>query len=591
MKDPLDKSVFYSRLIFVVATALIFFLMGLTFKHVERVNNDNARVTRSFELSLRLEELYSSIKNLETERRNYILTQDKRHLRNVNNLSRSIRKDVNAIALLIQEDPRKIERFEKLKTLIGQDLALSNPQSLEYFPTSEEEMKQKLLEGNDIRKQLAVYINLLLEDEKKILFKRKSGLFLLQESTPIYLYIISIFSLGLLAYSYLKTYKDIKQQRLVIDDLKNSRKIKKLSEMVGSYGIWTYNIERKIYYFSDNLYRLFGLEPQSITACFDALMTNVHPEDYHTVKQQYTTLLFGTSMPAFHYRILTEGNIRHIQVVGKIVELENEEKIILGVITDITEEYLNKIIIEEKNASLEANNKELQSFNYVASHDLQEPLRKIETFLSRLKDTDYPQLSDKGKQYTDRALASAGRMRSLIDDLLQFSRSTRSDQVFETSDFNNLMNNVLEELQDITTSKNAQIRVENLPIMKAIPFQIQQLFINLISNSLKYSKENISPEIHISVEKINETNDKHIKRKEKQNYYRFVFEDNGIGFEQQYAEKIFTLFNRLHGKQEYEGTGIGLAICKKIVENHNGYIYAESEPQKGTKIIVILPEN
>ncbi len=590
MKDSLDKSVFYSRLIFVVATALIFFLMGLTLKHVGKVNNDNAIVTKSFELSLRLEELYSNIKNLETERRNFILTEDRRYQRNVIRLSRKIKQEISNIEPLVVDDNLQSKRFKRLKELVEKELSLATPEALSENITGDT-IKIKLLEGNEIRRQITRQIYTMLDDEKVLLYSKKSDLFHLQENTPVYLYILATISLTLLAYVYIKTYNDIKQQRLVIDDLKNSRKIKKLSEMVGSYGIWTYNIRQETFYFSDNLYRLFGLKPQSITACFDALMTNVHPEDYPSVKQQYTTLLFGTSMPAFHYRILTDENIRHIQVIGKIVELENEEKIILGVITDITEEYLNKIIIEEKNASLEANNKELQAFNYVASHDLQEPLRKIETFLSRLKDTDYPQLSDKGKQYTDRALASAGRMRNLIDDLLQFSRSTRSDQVFETSDFNNLMNNALEELQDITASKNAQIKVENLPIMKAIPFQIQQLFINLISNSLKYSKENISPEIHISVEKINESSDKYIKRKEKQNYYRFTFQDNGIGFEQQYADKIFTLFNRLHGKQEYEGTGIGLAICKKIVENHNGYIYAESEPQKGTKMIVLLPEN
>jgi light-regulated signal transduction histidine kinase (bacteriophytochrome) len=178
----------------------------------------------------------------------------------------------------------------------------------------------------------------------------------------------------------------------------------------------------------------------------------------------------------------------------------------------------------------------------------------------------------------------------LIDDLLLFSRANKIEKVFEQTDFNILIENVRQELSQTIEEKNAVLTVAHLPNLNVIAFQIQQLFVNLIGNSLKYCKPGIYPEINIDCELI-QSNDYPILNTDAQKrYYKISVTDNGLGFEQKYAETIFTLFQRLHNKSEYPGTGIGLSICKKIIENHNGFIIAEGKPGIGSTFTVFLPE-
>ncbi len=184
---------------------------------------------------------------------------------------------------------------------------------------------------------------------------------------------------------------------------------------------------------------------------------------------------------------------------------------------------------------------------------------------------------------------SSERMRLLIDDLLQFSRTNKAEKVFVSTCLNELLENSKLELTQIIEDKKAIITSDSLPHLNVIPFQIQQLFTNLINNSLKYSKENIPPKIDIKVNKVEAKNENKIPFNDKSKFYKITFTDNGIGFDPQYSERIFMLFNRLHNKDEYSGTGIGLAICKKIVDNHKGFIYADGKPNNGAKFTIYLP--
>jgi PAS domain S-box-containing protein len=245
--------------------------------------------------------------------------------------------------------------------------------------------------------------------------------------------------------------------------------------------------------------------------------------------------------------------------------------------------------LEQKNRELERSNSELSSFSYVASHDLQEPLRKIQAFGNLIQARDVAHLSDTSKDYFERMVKAAVRMQNLIDSLLEFSRTTTARKNFENTDLNVLLDEVKKELAHRIDEKKAVIRSAHLPSLTIIPFQFRQLLSNLISNSLKYSREAITPVIEISATyvKARELDEKAaIPGKD---YFRFKVTDNGIGFEQDYAEKIFELFQRLHGRNEYTGSGIGLAICKKIVENHHGFIKAESEPGRGATFYFYIP--
>ncbi len=249
--------------------------------------------------------------------------------------------------------------------------------------------------------------------------------------------------------------------------------------------------------------------------------------------------------------------------------------------------------LERRNAELrtttkelERSNTELASFNHIASHDLQEPLRKIQTFISRFSEKDLQSLSDAGNEYLAKIQASAKQMRSLINDLLLFSHSAKAEKTFEESDLNELLENSKQELMPDIEAKNAVIYSEKLPVLNVIPFQIQQLFANLLGNSLKYSRPGVTPVIRITSGITNLSENPQIIH---QKYCRISVTDNGMGFEQKYAESIFDLFYRLHKKTEFQGSGIGLSICKKIAENHNGYITAEGEPDVGSTFSLFLP--
>ena len=281
------------------------------------------------------------------------------------------------------------------------------------------------------------------------------------------------------------------------------------------------------------------------------------------------------------------------------IPLKNPNGDIFGVLTvahDVSEirnaneqlTALNRSLLQ-KNRELEISNNELASFSYIASHDLQEPLRKIQTFSKRIVDKEAEVLSPQGKDYLKRMENASQRMQNLIDDLLTFSRTSTMPKEFLKVDLNFLLEDVKKEMKDVLEEKQAVITAAPLPVTSVIAFQFRQLLVNMISNSLKYAKSDIPPRIQIDCEIVEGHTQEYAELSDAANYYKLVVKDNGIGFEQQYSERIFELFQRLHGKYEYPGTGLGLAICRRIVHNHKGIIKAKGEPGVGAEFLVYLP--
>lgn len=231
---------------------------------------------------------------------------------------------------------------------------------------------------------------------------------------------------------------------------------------------------------------------------------------------------------------------------------------------------------------LERSNKELEDFAFVASHDLQEPLRKIRAFGDRLNKNYSANLGEQGQDYLARMHSASERMSRLIEDLLTFSRVTTRQRECTSLDLNVLMKDVVDSLDYAITEREADVSFEPLPIIEGDSSQMHQVFSNLISNSLKFTASGVKPAIHISSEFYRES-------PETEEFVIISVADNGIGFEDQYKDRIFNLFQRLHGKDEYSGTGIGLAICRKIVENHRGKIDVQSEVGIGTVFKIFLP--
>lgn len=245
--------------------------------------------------------------------------------------------------------------------------------------------------------------------------------------------------------------------------------------------------------------------------------------------------------------------------------------------------------LKEKNTELERSNSELASFSYIASHDLQEPLRKIQTFSRRLLETEINNLSSQGRDYFRRMESAAQRMQLLIDDLLTFSRTNTLPKDFQLVDLNDVLAEVKQELREVIEEKKAVIYSDHLPKANIILFQFRQLLENVLGNSLKYAKPEVPPQITITSTRINRDESHLSLPGDAEEFIRLDITDNGIGFDEQYAERIFELFQRLHGKHEYPGTGLGLAICRKIVKNHHGLMFSTGEPGKGATFTIIIP--
>lgn len=280
-----------------------------------------------------------------------------------------------------------------------------------------------------------------------------------------------------------------------------------------------------------------------------------------------------------HQLMLQEQKLK---AINKNLESEiNERKLSEEKINALNHQLLETI------DRLETANKDLDRFAFMASHDLQEPLRKIRMFSDRLYSRYEDSIDDESKLYINRIQHSAESMQNLIKDILTFSKISIEQESFQQINFHDVLNDVLLDISGFIKDKNATVVVGELPTLHVNPGLIKPLFQNILHNALKYAKKDVPP--LIKVYSRNCVDDDHEHSKTSTKYCRIYIEDNGIGFEQKYAEQIFGMFKRLHSKTDFEGTGIGLALCKKIVEEHNGFISAKSTVNEGSTFIISLP--
>jgi signal transduction histidine kinase len=291
-------------------------------------------------------------------------------------------------------------------------------------------------------------------------------------------------------------------------------------------------------------------------------------------------------------------NEKIIPVYISLASLQPKLATVGIIITDLSHKKQQEEVIlsyqkdlENKNLELTQSNAELASFNYIASHDLQEPLRKIQMFSNLILNKDGQILSANTKDYFSRIMSAATRMQNLLLALLNYSRANNSEALFSPTDLNSVVEDVKRDLTELLEAHKAEIDTSPLPTLNIIPNQFHQFFTNMITNTIKYKRIGVNPVIKISANVVAGPQIKMDTVNMKKNYWAISIADNGIGFEQQYAEKIFELFQRLYTKQEYEGTGVGLAICKKIIQNHQGFIRATGEPGVGSTFTIYLPIN
>jgi signal transduction histidine kinase len=282
---------------------------------------------------------------------------------------------------------------------------------------------------------------------------------------------------------------------------------------------------------------------------------------------------------------LRQSEAQYRTLAEKLERLVQERTAAL--VAEIEERKRAEQQVREVATELERSNGELEQFAYIASHDLQEPLRKIQAFGDRLRNRYRAELPDGGKEYVDRMHNSAARMRRLIDDLLSYSRVTTTARPFRRVDLAELVREVVADLDERIEQTGATVEIGELPPIAADPSQMRQLFQNLLVNAVKFQRPDVPPVVEIRGELITDrlspSDDEPVPA------CRITVRDNGIGFDEKYLDRIFQVFQRLHGREEYEGTGVGLAICRKIVERHGGTITARSRIGEGTTFVVTLP--
>lgn len=384
-------------------------------------------------------------------------------------------------------------------------------------------------------------------------------------------------------------FRDITIRKKAETEIRQSNERFEIITRATNDAIWDYDVEKNKLFWGQGFFSLFGYKVNEVNPSFELLVSLIHPEDRRQVVKKIQKYMSG-EIPSNtweeEYRFL-KANGEYAVVLDKAVFIRNKnEQVIraLGAMSDISHRKQYETSLKELNVELEnkvqelaISNQELEQFAYVASHDLQEPLRMVTGFLTQLEKKYQQQLDEKAHQYIYFATDGAKRMRQIILDLLDFSRIGKHTEKPTKVNLNEVIREAVTLNQNLVMETNGTVTFQLLPTILSFYSPLLQVFQNLIANALKYSKAEVAPRIEISAE-------------EKEQYWQISVKDNGIGIASEYHERIFIIFQRLHKRDEFSGTGIGLAIVKKIIENLGGKIMVESEPGTGSVFHFTIPK-
>lgn len=576
-----------------VAIVIVVYIASMFYSQMKKLDSTVELIANSNETQIELEKLLSVISIYETNLRSYIITKEESYIED-RFLSRGkIEESIKKLKTLTAKTPARNKDIDRLKKIIDYRFKLFR-QTLIIAKSKNSgavHLNAKLLESSDATDMMKSFVTkIVFSESTKTKFQNDNHQFELRDSI-ITAFLLVILSLLILLLSFNKMNVDIDELRKANDKLKLLNESYNTAEKTAGFGHWMVNLETNVYSFSDNLFRLMGVKPNAFKPNIENSIKYIHPDDLDYVTKVHIDSLLNHQSTSMIFRFLTpNGDIKYIMGVGSFTKDGNGDLIKIGVNYDITNQYKKTLELEENNKELKYINTELEAFNNIVSHDLQEPLRKIQMFISRIEEKELDSLSEQGKEYFSKVRLTANRMQALLIDLVNYSRTIKGDKVFVKTDLNKIIDEILQDLSSNIEEKNAVIQIGELPTINAIPFQIKQLFINLISNALKYSKEDVQPQISIATKKITEKDVLNNKTINKEDYYKIVITDNGIGFKQEYAEKIFLLFKRLETDAKYSGTGLGLAICNRIVDNHKGFIKAKGKTNVGSKFSIFFPK-
>jgi signal transduction histidine kinase len=573
------------RIGFIISISFLILLSVISFSSINRLIHNLEMIAHSHSTLMKLENIISLTKDAEISQRGYLITRDSSYLELMKDANEKALSNYNQAYLMIREKDQHYrldtlkalmdKRFEQLNYVIymqqyGREITLGT--GMRYM----DGMKKIISELKDYnQKQLIEY-------------NQQANIYMIL--TPVVSFMLSLFAGLIAAFSFINLLKDYQKIKHAEEETRtNQNTLEKVMNSSESGIIVYQTIRDEQHNINDFMCILMNTASEKYTGykkedLRGKLMSEMFPENWTSgLFQKFVRVVETNQSANFEF---------YLDLIDKwyqfmIVKLDDGCAVNY---TDITEriqyqtelkKYQNEL--EHKIQQLKSSNIELERFAYVASHDLQEPLRKITSFGGRLVQKYKDQLDETGIDYLDRMQSASFRMQKMITDLLNFSRISRNTEPFTKIGLSTILDDVVNSLEYTIKKKKAKIKYESLPEIEVIPSQITQLFQNLISNSLKFSKENTTCEIDITSELFT------VKEKHRIEYCRIYFKDNGIGFDQKYAERIFVIFQRLHGVGDYEGTGIGLAICRKVIDHHNGVITVKSIEGEGTTFIITLP--
>ncbi|MEO6166837.1 MAG: CHASE3 domain-containing protein [Chitinophagales bacterium] len=575
-----EKSLFKRiLLIFVFAFILVLAIIYLSLQSIRKLQSDMGEVIHSQQVISGLDDLLSAVKDAETGQRGFLMTRDSSFLESYDAAAPALYQSSQDLRRLVDDNIDQLNRLKLLDSLI-----LIRRGFLKLNLTLSYASIEVMQEGKRIMDDIRLSVKQGIAEELKLMEQREKDLEQSRKETRATITIFSLMALALVVLPLLFTLFELRK-RLVLQQLLDSVLNSSLN------GIQSFESVRDLrgniidFKFIQSNQASHRMTQKSVSSFIGKSLIEIF-NDKHSEKlfEQYK-LVVDSGIPLdTTYETIRNGITHWYHATA--VRLRDGFTL---TVQDITNAKRADIELENNVLALKRSNAELEQFAYVASHDLQEPLRKILTFLDRIKAKSEDTLGEDSLSYLDRASNAAMRMRVLINDLLSYSRMANVQFEALPVDLNELISDVSGDLEVLIQQKQAQISVGPLPSIEGMKVQLQQLFQNLITNSLKFSVEGRSPLITITSTYVTDPSQPFGKVNGDKTFCRIEYTDNGIGFEEKYEEKIFQIFQRLHGRSEYEGTGIGLAICKKIVENHKGSIIARGRIGTGATFIILLP--
>jgi len=599
----------YIKILFIGIVVVLLIVSYVMYRSLENYTEEVERIRHSNEVIKESELILSILKDAELGQRGFQLTSDTVYLEPYYSAIATLPDHLKKLDSLIGRNPSKQKQnVDSLKILVrDQFIIISNilvnvKRSDLYMDRYESTLlTRSKISMDHIRKRIrAIQIEeqelfgrrILIEDK----YRRIAPITLLFYTVlalagVIMLFIRIVRALDLSKEAESRLSESLANQKHQMAIMAERKIILNEAEALARMGSWKWTENNDRVVGSRGLYTILDKSnDQDIS--LKTFLENVIPEDKPILEKFLFEIKSQREGSTIDYRIMRGEQMLHFSLTAKPQQVSGQlEGFVLGAVMDVTERKLYEKQLRQYNAELKRSNEDLEQFAYVASHDLQEPLRKIRAFGDRLTTKLGLQLSEQGLDYISRMQGAAARMELLIEDLLSFSRVSRSKSKYELLNLQSILNEVLEDIDIQVKQEEAIVRIGEVPDFYGDRLQIKRLFQNLIANAIKFHKDNEKPSIDLRgklVGKSEVESEAGIPVQDSQ-FVRITVKDNGIGFDQSYVDKIFNIFQRLNGRTAYEGTGIGLAICRKIVSNHHGYITAKSIEDVGSEFIVIIP--